>query len=116
VVNSRRKGHDFEREMVCRFRAAVPQADVRRGLQFRDGAEAPDVDCPPWHVECKRGKQPNVRAALEQARRDAKPGRIPVAVIKDDRRPAMVVMGLEDFLVLAARVGAESLAVAHPAG
>lgn len=34
---SRRKGVRFEREMVLRFREAMPDAEVRRGLRRRDG-------------------------------------------------------------------------------
>lgn len=97
-MNSRAKGHAFEREMVHVFREALPGAEIRRGLQFRDGAEAADVECPVFHVECKRGRQPNVRAALEQAKRDAKKGKIPLGIIRDDRKDAFVVMELEDFL------------------
>ncbi len=44
----------------------------------------PDVDAPPFHVEAKREKKPSPRAALAQAVADAAPGRIPVAVLRDD--------------------------------
>lgn len=60
-AHSRRKGAGFERELVQRFREVMPDATIRRGLQFRTGEETPDVDCPVFWPEAKRGKQPNVR-------------------------------------------------------
>ena len=98
-MHSRRKGARFERELVWRFREVMPGAEVRRGLQSR-GGEVADVDCPVFWIEAKRGKRPNVRGALRQAEHDAPKGRIPVAVIRDDREPAFVALSLEDFLDL----------------
>lgn len=97
-ASSRRKGHDFERAITLRFREAMPDASVRRGLQYRTGEEAPDVDCPVFWPELKRGKQPNVRAALRQAATAAPPGRIPIAIIRDDGAQAFVALSLDDFL------------------
>jgi hypothetical protein len=77
----------------------MPGAEVRRGLQCR-GEEVADVDCPVFWVEAKRGKKPNVRAALCQAMNAAPKGRIPLAVIRDDRAEAFVVLSLDDFLDL----------------
>ena len=97
---SRRKGAAYERELVHRFREAMPGAGVKRGLQQRSGAEVPDVDCPCFWIEAKRGRKPNPRAALKQAQDAAPKGRVPVAVIRDDRNEAFVVLSLEDFLDL----------------
>lgn len=99
-ARSRRKGIRFERELVHRFRETMPGAEIRRGLQFRDGAEVADVDCPVFFPEAKRGKKPNVRGALRQALDKAPKGRIPVAVIRDDRAEPFVALLLEDFLEL----------------
>jgi hypothetical protein len=95
---SRRKGQRFERELVHRFREAMPGEEIRRGFQCRSGEEAPDVECPVFWIEAKRGKKPNVRAALKQANDAAPKGRIPVAVIRDDREEAFVALSLDDFL------------------
>lgn len=96
---SRTKGHNFERWLVHKVRAVMPGAEVKRGLQSRGGGgEVPDVDCPIWHVEAKVGKKPNIRAAYRQAERDAAKGKIPVAIVKDDRCQPLVVLSLEDWL------------------
>ena len=95
---SRRKGRRYEQTLVHLFREAMPGAEVRRGLQSRGGEEVPDVDCPVFWLEAKRGKKPNVRAALRQAEAAAPQGRIPLAVIRDDRQEAFVALSLEDFL------------------
>lgn len=97
----RRKGQDFERAVARLFAAAMPGSDARRGIgQSRSGGEVADVDVPVFWVECKVGARPPVRGALEQAQKAAGPGRIPVAVIKEDRRQPFVVLTLDDFLEL----------------
>ena len=95
---SRRKGANYERELARKFAEVMPGASVRRGLQYRDGADAADVETPVFWVEAKSGKKPNPRAALKQAVDAAPKGRIPLAVIRDDREEAFVVLSLDDFL------------------
>ena len=98
--SSRRKGADFERTMVHRFREVFGDEDVRRGLQSR-GEEVSDVDVPCFWIECKRMKQTNPRAALRQDIEDSGgKGFWPIAVCKDDGQPAFVSMTLDDFLEL----------------
>lgn len=102
-TTSRRKGHDFERWVARRLREEFPGRNVQRGIQTRGGgAEAADVVVEGWdfHVECKVGKKPNVRAALKQALSDAKEGKTPIAVIKDDRQKPFITMMLDDFLAV----------------
>ena len=95
---SRRKGADYERTLVRRFREAMPGADVKRGFQTRSGEEAADVECPVFWVESKRGRKPNIRGALAQAMAAAPKGRIPLAVVRDDHAEATVTLSLDDFL------------------
>ena len=97
-ARSRRKGASYERELVHRFREVMPGAEVRRGLQSRSGDEVADVEVPVFWVEAKRGKQPNMRAALRQAQAAAPKGRVPIAVVRDDRAEATVTLTLDDFL------------------
>ena len=103
----RRKGARWEREVAGMIRDLG--IDAHRGLQSA-GERVPDVDAPCLWIECKSGVMPNPRAALAQATAAATPGRIPVAVIHDDkvgpmsqRREAFVVLGLADFLELYAQ-------------
>jgi len=73
---------------------------VRRGLQSRGGEEVADLECPVFWPELKRGKKPNIRGALQQAIEAAPKGRIPIAVIRDDRAEEIVTLLLNDFLDL----------------
>ena len=97
---SRRKGHDWEREVATRMREVFGKDQVRRGLQARSGEEVPDVEVPCFWIECKRGKRTNPEAALQQATAAATKGRIPLAVCKTDRCDPLVALGFDDFLEL----------------
>jgi hypothetical protein len=99
-ARSRRKGAAWERALVHRFREIMPDAGVRRGLQFRSGAEASDVEVPCFFVEAKHHHRTNVRAAMRQALDACPAGRWPVAICKDDRAEPLVTMQLDDFLEL----------------
>ena len=92
------KGKAFERALATLMRSVWPQA--RRGIgQARAGGEVPDVDGTPFWLEAKRGKRISIRAAYDQAV-EASDGRVPVVVSREDRSPALVTMGLEDWLQL----------------
>jgi len=96
---SRRKGHDWERAVARRLREIFgPQ--VRRGLQYQDGSDAPDVIVPCFYVECKVGARPPIIQALEQAEKNAKPGFWPVAICKQDKQKPTVTMRFDDWLEL----------------
>lgn len=87
-INGRRKGHDFERDIAAALRPIWPEA--RRGAQSRAGTDAPDVDGTPYWIECKRGRRPSIPAACKQALA-ATDGRPVVVIVKDDRKPAIVL-------------------------
>lgn len=98
-ASQRRKGKTGEREIANEIRAAL-DIDVHRGWQARAGTDACDVEgVPDCWVECKRGKKPNPRAALQQATEDSD-GRIPIAVIRDDGEDAFAVLSLDALLAL----------------
>jgi hypothetical protein len=116
---SRDKGKRWERAVAALLRP-IFGGTVKRGLaQARFGAsEDADVKgVPEFWVECKHGRQVNLRAALEQARGAESVSRNgatrgtraevfprdrlrPVACCKDDRKDPVVVMYLDDFVSL----------------
>ncbi len=95
MTNSRRKGHSFERATAISFREMWPEA--RRGLQYQDGAECPDVVGTPYWVECKTGKRTNIKAAVRQATEASKGSKPILVVSKDDRQPILVTMLWDTF-------------------
>jgi hypothetical protein len=112
------KGKRFERELVRLFSLAVPNARISRGFQYRDGAEAPDVDLPGFWLEAKVGAKTNPLKALRQATTAARHGRWPLAVCKDDRQTPVCVMALSDFITFyrqwfAGRIGQQSYCEPH---
>lgn len=104
----KKKGKDWENAVAREFVARGYSA--RRGLQARDGSDAPDVcvDLPLW-IECKAGRSPNPHEALEQANLASsfvlgRPRLPPVAVIKADNKKPIAAMYLSDFLELLEQV------------
>ncbi len=97
---SRIKGAVWERTLVRMFRDIMPGEDIKRGLQYRSGQEACDVDVPCFWLEAKHHNRTNIKAALRQAIETAPKGRWPIACCKDDRQPPIVAMLLDDFLEL----------------
>ena len=97
-ARSRRKGAVWERDLVHVFAEVFGPENVRRGLQYRDGADAADVIAPALWIEAKVGKLTNPRAALRQAKEaSAGKGLLAVAVCKDDRDEPFITMSLDDF-------------------
>jgi hypothetical protein len=97
---ARIKGAAFERKLAKYFTENT-SLDAKRGIgQTRSGgAEVSDVDMPILHVEAKRHKRCNIKAALRQAINDANiNGKIPVAITKDDRADILCTMRLEDWI------------------
>lgn len=100
---SRVKGATFERWVASKLREIYP--DAKRGIgQARSSSEVCDTEGTPWWVEAKRCRKVDYRAALAQAcaATMASPGeyRVPIVVAKDDEKPPVVYMHLEDFLEL----------------
>jgi hypothetical protein len=96
---SRRKGHDFERQIARELRERTG-LDWKRGFQTRGGgAEEADVECDgiDLHIECKKGKSPPLKAALLQAESDAGSNDMAVAVVGFDREEPIVLLRWSDF-------------------
>ena len=97
---ARIKGANFERHLA-KLISEQTILSAKRGLgQTRGGGgEISDVDIPILHIEAKRHKRCNIKAALEQAITDASDnGKIPVAITKDDRKEILVTMRFDDWI------------------
>lgn len=97
---ARVKGAAFERQLAKYFTDKTI-LEAKRGIgQTRSGgAEVSDVDIEVIHVEAKRHKRCNIKAALKQAISDANiNGKIPVAITKDDREDILCTMRLDDWI------------------
>ena len=97
---ARIKGANFERQLA-KLISEKTVLSAKRGLgQTRGGGgEISDVDIPILHIEAKRHKRCNIKAALGQAITDANDnGKIPVAITKDDRKEILVTMRFEDWI------------------
>ncbi len=107
MPDSRNKGHNYEREIAAFYRELFGEA--KRGLQSRDGDEAPDVIVPQlpgiW-VECKRYKTVGTgnvyrwwrKAVKDAGERDA------VLHVRADREEALVVLSQEHWRTICERL------------
>lgn len=96
-MNSRRKGQRGELELANKLREYG--YDCRRGQQFSGAnGDADVVGLPGIHIECKRVERLNLEDAMEQSRRDARDGEIPVVMHRKTRSPWLVTMTLEDWI------------------
>jgi len=94
---SKNKGKTGERELANEL-TRVLGVEARRGVQFQGGPGSPDVvaDLPGIHIECKRTERFRLYEALEQAIEDAG-GNIPVVFHRQNRRPWVAVIRLDDL-------------------
>jgi hypothetical protein len=95
------KGRKFELRILDDIRAALWDADVKR-LKVNKGKRTPDIRGPFFDFECKIGKRPSTRQALDQVRASKAPDQAPVAIVQDDDdlRGPFVVMEWSTFLAL----------------
>ena len=102
MVNVKQKGNKGERQLATKLREAFPEfaAGIKRGLQAQSGGRSnADVQgLPGFHLEHKWGARPNMRAAYEQAVRDAEGKAFPLAVVQfNGARERLCVLGLTDL-------------------
>ena len=98
-MNSRQKGARGERELANLLKDYG--YDTRRGQQFSGAnGDADVVGLPGVHIECKRVEKLNLDAAMEQAKRDAREGEMPVVMHRKDRQGWKVTLQLDDFMKL----------------
>ena len=97
---ARIKGATFERKLAKYFTENT-KLEAKRGIgqTRKGGSEVSDVDMPIIHVEAKRHKRCNIKAALRQAISDSEnKEKLPVAITKDDRQPILVTMLFDDWV------------------
>lgn len=97
---SRDKGQRGELEVAEIIRKAGFEA--HRGRQYSGGDESPDVahSIPGVHFEVKRTEKLALWQAIEQAKRDAGDGRVPVVAHRPNRREWIAVVSLDYLLQL----------------
>lgn len=107
AINSREKGRKGETELAKILRERGYEA--RRGQQFCGAnGDADVVGLPGYHIECKRVEKLNLEAAMEQSKRDARQGEIPIVAHRKNRHEWLVTLRLEDFLDIIQSKGAEN--------
>lgn len=98
-MNSRRKGADGERELAEVLRRLG--FETRRGQQFCGAnGDADVVGVEELHIECKRVEQLNLYNAMDQSRRDAREGEVPVVMHRKNHKTWLVTMDLTAFVRL----------------
>lgn len=108
MKNSKRKGKCGEldaKDVLSRLFGR----DVRRSVQYSgaDG-DADLVGLPGVHVEVKRSESFRMWDALDQAKADAKGGRVPVVLHRKNRRDWVVILELEDLPALVRALDTDS--------
>lgn len=97
---SRNKGATFERLVANMLKEVYSNA--RRGVgQTQSSGNGADVEGTPFWVECKHGKQPNIRAAYKQAieaRKETNDAREVLVVTRRDREPIMATIELKTLI------------------
>lgn len=98
-INSRRKGAVGEREVASKLRELG--YDVHRSAQYcGKNGDADIFGLPFIHAEIKRVEHLNIDDALDQSRRDARDGEIPVVMHRKNHTPWKVTMLLDDWIRL----------------
>lgn len=97
-INSREKGCRFERQIAKMLREHGYEAE--RGCQHAGGKDSPDVKTNMYgiHIEAKFVEKLNIWNALEQSKRDAGDGEIPVVMFKRNRTQVYVALPFEEFV------------------
>lgn len=95
-MNSRNKGKRGELLLAEYLREHGYSA--RRGQQYSGIGGADVVGLPGVHIECKWVERESVRKWVEQAKRDAQAGEMPVVFHKVSRGEWLVTLPAEEFL------------------
>ena len=98
-INSRQMGKVGEREIANILKGYG--YDTRRGQQFSGlQGDADVVGLPHAHLEIKRVEKLNLDKAMEQSKRDARDGEMPIVMHRKNRADWLVTMPLADWMKL----------------
>ena len=96
-INSRQKGARGERLLAKTL--SEYGYECRRGQQYSGiQGDADVIGLPNVHIECKVVEKLNILDAMEQSKRDAREGEIPVVMHKRNYTEWLCTMRLEDFM------------------
>ena len=103
-LKSRNKGKRGEREAAAEVRRLF-RTDARRGRQYSGSDESPDIiaEIEDVHFEVKRAETLRLYDALDQAATDAGK-KIPVVLHRQNRKPWVAVVRLDDLPRLAVQL------------
>lgn len=83
--------------------------DARRGVQYQGSPDSPDVvGLPGVHTEVKFVEKLNLHSAIEQSKRDAGDGEMPIVAHKRSREEWLVTMRFDDWIELFKAYGKET--------
>ena len=101
MINSKKKGNKGELELANKLKNEYG-FNCRRTQQFcgKGGESADVIGLPFIHIECKRVEKLNIDEALNQAKKDTKPYRIPCVFHRKNRTNWKVTMNLDDWMNL----------------
>ncbi len=98
-INSRAKGARGERLLAKNLREHG--YECRRGQQFSGlQGDADVIGLPGIHIECKFVEKLNLLDAMEQSKRDARDGEMPVVMHKRNYTEWLCTLRLDDFMEL----------------
>lgn len=93
----RAKGKRGERELAACLREFG--YDCRRGVQYcGKNGDADVVGLPGIHIEVKRTENLKLYDALDQAKRDARTGEIPVVFHRKNNSKWIAILDIDDFI------------------
>ena len=98
MTNSRRKGHDGEREIAGMLREGLNTSGIHRNWMAQSVDGGPDIVLDNWAVEIKRAKVPLINIWWTQcATQAAKCKKRPVLMYRLDRQDWRVMMSMHDL-------------------
>ena len=98
MINSREKGKRFERKLASILKNDYGY-DCRRGQQYCGAnGDADVIGLPGLHIEAKHQEKMQLYDWINQAKRDAKDGLLPVVFHKKNNCEILVSMTLDTFM------------------